>query len=112
MQKTIFLTLAVVAVVGTLVISCKKKSTTPTVTNPLFTAVQAITNSKCITCHNAKAGGALKPNLLSQDSVVFYKTRINARAVTAGDMPLGTPLSADQKTAITNWIAAGGTKDK
>ena len=114
MKKTTLLTLtALVAIVCTLTIACKKSSggtpTPPPAGTKYFAAVKQIITTSCINCHGA-AGTA--PDLSTDANIVASATRIKARAVddaTANYMPKGAArLSATDKSTINNWIAAGG----
>lgn len=76
---------------------------------PLFTAVKAIIQNNCVSCHNATvANGGV--NLSTDCAIVSAKDRINARAVlgTGGWMPTSGPLPAADRQAITSWLNAGG----
>ncbi len=73
-----------------------------------FTAVRALLNAKCISCHSGgtPAGGK---DWTVNCTVVANKASIQNRAVTIGDMPQGGPaLTTTEKAIITDWINAGG----
>ena len=114
MKKTTLLTLiALVAIVCTLTIACKKSSggtpTPPPAGTKYFAAVNQIITTSCVTCHRT---GGTPPDLSTDANIVANATRIKARAVddaTANYMPKGAArLSETDKSTINNWIAAGG----
>ena len=77
---------------------------------PMFTAVKNIMNTYCTSCH-----GAVNPtngiNFTDDCVIVSQKARIKARAVDAipSQMPPSGPgLTVAERTAVTNWINAGG----
>ena len=75
---------------------------------PLFTMVKNLMTAKCQSCHNnaVQNGGQ---NWELDCNIVSGKVRIKVRAVDEGTMPVGAfPLSASEKSIITNWINAGG----
>lgn len=80
---------------------------------PLFTAVKAVLQANCVSCHNASnsQGGM---NWAVDCNIVTNRARIKARAVdaagTANQMPPppNPPLSTADRQKITDWIAAGG----
>lgn len=79
--------------------------TTPNGT--LFSNVVSLINAKCAGCHTN--GGSNGGASFSTDcNIVSFRQRIKARAVDAGDMPVGAPLSANDKKVITDWLNAGG----
>lgn len=76
---------------------------------PLFTAVKALIQANCVSCHNASnANGGM--NWEVDCNIVNFRDRIQARAVNANPSampPTGLlPLSERQK--IVDWINAGG----
>ena len=78
---------------------------------PMFTAVKNIMNTYCTSCH-----GAVNPtngiNFTDDCVIIAQKLRIKARAVDAipSQMPpSGTGLTALERTAVTNWLNAGGS---
>jgi hypothetical protein len=79
----------------------------------LFSAVRTIVQNSCATsgCHggSSSSGGV---NFSDQCSIIASRDRIKARAVdafgTPNQMPAGSGLSASERSAITNWINAGG----
>lgn len=74
---------------------------------PLFTAVKALIQANCESCHNNTiANGGM--NWTVNCNIVTNKARIKARAVDEGTMPPTGPLSQADKNKITNWINAGG----
>ena len=76
---------------------------------PKFTAVKALIQANCVTCHNAtNASGGV--NLSTDCSIVSGKDRIKARAVDGNPspMPSGGLLPAAERQKITDWITAGG----
>jgi uncharacterized membrane protein len=84
-----------------------------TPSGPLFSAVKAVLQANCVSCHNAStANGDM--NWSSDCNIVTNSARIKARAVdahgTASQMPPppNPGLSADDRKKITDWIAAGG----
>lgn len=76
---------------------------------PKFTAVKALIQANCVSCHNAtNASGGV--NLSTDCSIVSAKDRIKARAVDGNPspMPSGGLLPASERQKITDWITAGG----
>lgn len=73
--------------------------------------IKSIFQSKCTPCHTS-SGGAL-PNWLDYKTVIAKKDAIKARAIDIVDPtrpmpPAGNaPLTAEEKKAILDWIAAG-----
>lgn len=91
---------------------CTKSATinvVATAGGPLFSAVKAIIVANCNSCHTGAAaqGGQ---NFGSDCNIVNAAARIKARAVDGNPsfMPQGGQLNANDKQAITNWVAAGG----
>jgi uncharacterized membrane protein len=89
-----------------------EKSATVTVNSgakgPLFTLVRNLITTKCQGCHNnsVQNGGQ---NWEIDCNIVANQGRIKVRAVDEGTMPAGgPPLTATEKSTITNWINAGG----
>ncbi len=81
-------------------------------------AALAVIEKNCLSCHNAGAktsgleltnrdgalaGGAHGPALNPGDA----EKSLLYRKITAGEMPVGNPLSGDQRDAIRRWIEAG-----
>ena len=74
---------------------------------PLFTAVKTLMTAKCVNCHNSTtSNGGM--NFSVECNIVTNKARIKVRAVDEGTMPPTGALPQADKTAITNWINAGG----
>ncbi|MFM7510342.1 MAG: hypothetical protein ACKO33_01035 [Bacteroidota bacterium] len=76
---------------------------------PKFTAVKALIQANCVSCHNAtNASGGV--NLSTDCSIVSAKDRIKARAVDGlpSPMPSSGLLPASERQKITDWITAGG----
>lgn len=76
---------------------------------PLFTAVRALLDANCVSCHNnSQSEGGM--NWTVDCNVVANRDRIKARAVdnNPSPMPPTGPLSQADKNKITNWINAGG----
>ena len=80
---------------------------------PLFTAVKAVIQANCVSCHNA--GNAQGGRNWEVDcNIVNGKANIKTRAVdqagTASQMPQppNPALSAADRQKITDWINAGG----
>ena len=76
---------------------------------PKFTAVKALIQANCVTCHNAtNASGGV--NLSTDCSIVSGKDRIKARAVDGNPSPMPSSglLPAAERQKITDWINAGG----
>jgi uncharacterized membrane protein len=97
-----------------LAVACSKSDTTTPPgggnnAGPLFTAVKAIVTGECVNCHGSSSPNG-NTSLATDADIVAKKDRIKARAVDGigGFMPQGRQLAAAQKTAITNWINAGG----
>ncbi len=76
---------------------------------PLFTAVKALIQSNCVSCHNATVANG-NTNLSTDCSIVSARDRIRIRAVdgTGGPMPQSGLLPLSERQKITNWINAGG----
>jgi uncharacterized membrane protein len=82
---------------------------------PLFTSVRSIVQTNCAVsgCHTgSSAQNGI--NFSNDNTIVAQKDRIKLRAVdqagTATQMPPPprAALSATDRTAITNWVSAGG----
>jgi mono/diheme cytochrome c family protein len=76
---------------------------------PLFTAVKALIQANCTSCHNANvANGGV--NLNADCNIVSARERIRVRAVdgTGGPMPQSGLLPLTERQKITAWINAGG----
>jgi uncharacterized membrane protein len=76
---------------------------------PKFLAVQAVVASSCALsgCHASptNTGGV---NFETNAAIVAHGSRMKVRAVDLGTMPPTGPLSAADKSKITDWINAGG----
>jgi hypothetical protein len=77
---------------------------------PLFTAVKALIQTNCVSCHNAgNPNGGVNFNI--DCNIVSQWDRIKARAVDGNPSFMPPPptsqLSAADKAKITNWINAG-----
>jgi uncharacterized membrane protein len=114
MKKTTLLTLtALVAIVCTLTIACKKSSggtpTPPPTGKKYFGDVRQIITTSCQTasCHgSATPSGGIS---FSSDATIAAKyVDINRRAVTAKTMPPAGALPTADQTTIKNWFDAGG----
>lgn len=79
---------------------------------PAFTQVESIIQSNCGngSCHlnGSRSGGY---NFDNACSIVSGWSRIQAECVNSDRMPPGSPLSAAEKTAISDWIAGGHRYD-
>ncbi len=76
---------------------------------PLFTAVKALIQANCVTCHNASnANGGM--NFEVDCNIVNNKDRIQIRAVNANpsSMPPTGLLPPSERQKIVDWINAGG----
>lgn len=128
-MKRLSLFLSTAFCVGLMLFSCSKDNggnnnnggnnggngggtTTP---GPLFTSVRSIVQTNCAVsgCHTgANAQNGI--NFSNDNTIVAQKDRIKVRAVdqagTTSQMPPppAAPLSTTNRTAITNWITAGG----
>ncbi len=112
MRKLIFI-ISIVIATG-ITFSCSKSEdsdpnpagSTP---GPKFLAAKSIITSSCAVsgCHIAPSntGGV---NFGSDANIVSNSSRIKTLAVDLGTMPPSMPLSAADKTKITDWINAGG----
>lgn len=88
-------------------------SSNATVTNlpmgPLFSAVKALLQTECVSCHNAsnQNGGM---DWTVDCNIVTFSNRIKIRAVDGvpSSMPPTGLLPLSERQKITNWIAAGG----
>lgn len=96
--------------------SCSQTATVTVGAAPagtLFSAVKAILQSNCVSCHNGSNANGGK-NWEVDCNIVANADRIKARAVdafgTANQMPPPprTGLSAADRQKIVDWIAAGG----
>ncbi|MGK2864254.1 MAG: c-type cytochrome [Chitinophagaceae bacterium] len=77
------------------------------VAGPKFTAVKALMQANCQSCHNNTiANGGM--NWTVDCNIVVNNGRIKVRAVDEGTMPPTGPLSQSDKNKITDWINAGG----
>ena len=77
---------------------------------PLFTAVKNILNTYCTGCHGS-ASGQNGINYNDDCVIISQKARIKARAVDANPSqmpPSGAGLTTAERTAVTNWVNAGG----
>ncbi len=77
---------------------------------PLFTNVKAILAANCTGCHSGPSPQS-GINYNDDCTIVAQSARIKARGVDANPSqmpPSGPGLSAANKTAIINWINAGG----
>lgn len=96
--------------------SCTQTATVTvgaTAAGSLFSAVKAVVQANCLSCHNASnTNGGM--NWAVDCNIVANSARIKARAVdahgTAQQMPPppAAGLSAADRQKITDWIAAGG----
>lgn len=75
------------------------------VKGPLFSQVQNIVQSNCISCHDAS--GSQSPDLTTACQIVDQWERIKVRCIDQQDMPTSAPLSTADQQAITNWVNAG-----
>lgn len=77
-----------------------------------FTQVESLVTSRCGGggCHlsGGRAGGY---NFDDACSIVKSWSNIQAVAVNSNSMPPGSPLSASEKSVISDWIAAGHRYD-
>jgi mono/diheme cytochrome c family protein len=80
---------------------------TTEVAGPNFTAVKALIQANCVSCHNP-TGVQPNPNWTVDCNIVNQSASIKTRAVDLGTMPPTGPLSQANKDIISNWIAAGG----
>jgi SprB repeat len=78
---------------------------------PMFTAVKSILAANCATsgCHSGSSPQS-GINFADDCTIVAQSARIKIRAVDANPsvMPPSGSISAANKTAITNWVNAGG----
>jgi SprB repeat len=76
---------------------------------PLFTAVRAVLQNNCVSCHNSSIteGGM---NWTVDCNIVSFKDRIKIRAVDGNpsSMPPGSFIPVSEQQKIINWINAGG----
>ena len=74
---------------------------------PLYTAVENLVKSRCVSCHGAAiANGGV--NFESSCAIVDRKARIKVRVVDEGTMPQTGSLPQSEKDIISAWINAGG----
>jgi len=118
-MKKYKLLLAISLIVVILISSCYKDkeellyatSTTGDCSNPSiqkgvkFTAVAAIIQSECVSCHNT---GGESPDLSSPCQIVDKWERIKIRCVDKTPSPMpSSPLSIANQNSITDWVNAG-----
>lgn len=109
-MKKLIIALSFVAV-GAILFSCSKdESPDPVATpGPKFLAAKAVVTSSCALsgCHASptNAGGM---NLTTNEAIVANGSRIKTAAVDQSTMPPTGALNATSKTAISDWISAGG----
>ena len=100
-------------------LSCSKTDSTPDAivvppvnkcagtAGPLYTAVKALVQQRCIGCHNATvSNGGM--NFATDCNIITAQARIKVRAVDQNSMPPNGPLAQTDKDKITAWINAGG----
>lgn len=119
MKKIVVTGFSVSIVLSILIVSCSKgdsndgTNNTPPPANctgtpgPLFTAVKALMQANCQSCHNGSNANGGK-DWTVDCNIVANKSRIKARAVDEGTMPPTGPLPQTEKDKITAWINAGG----
>ncbi|HPH99320.1 MAG TPA: hypothetical protein PK772_03210 [Chitinophagaceae bacterium] len=116
MKKTTLLTLtALVAIVCTLTIACKKSSggtPTPPVTEtpgPKFLAAKPVITNKCAGCHSGTASGPgnFNDNATLKAKIADIQTRINLPAGSQGVMPPSGTFTSGDKNTILAWTATG-----
>ena len=76
---------------------------------PLFSAVKALLQTECVSCHNASnANGGMDWTV--DCNIVANRSRIKVRAVDGvpSAMPPSGLLPLSERQKITNWINAGG----
>ena len=76
---------------------------------PLFTVVRNLLQTNCVSCHNsANSQGGM--NWTVDCNIVFFKARIQARAVNGNPSPMPPTglLPSSERQKITDWINAGG----
>jgi uncharacterized membrane protein len=71
---------------------------------PKFSAVQAVVQANCVTCH--KTGGT-SPDFSNACNIVDKWSRIKTRCVDQQTMPPSGPLPATAQQAIVDWVNAG-----
>ena len=93
------------------VISCNKNDVVNS--GVYFPKVKTIIEQNCISCHFQ--GGQGMPVILTEDAdIVKYAASIKASTSDAPTyynkrMPLGSELSAADKSTISDWVEMGGT---
>ena len=76
-------------------------------TGPDFVNVKAqFFQPHCMRCHSDAGGNRAGVNLETYANVSRFLSRAQS-AVNAGSMPPAGPLSADRKSILNDWIAAG-----
>lgn len=108
-------TLFVISFQGVIFFSCTKRSEDVVNTSsadcsnsavqkgPMFTAVESIINTKCVSCHD----GGQSPNLTTACNIVNNWSQINNACVVIKNMPTSGPLPTAEQQAITSWVYAG-----
>ncbi|MDO9254925.1 MAG: hypothetical protein Q7U54_05365 [Bacteroidales bacterium] len=110
MKKLTYL-ISIVILMGISFSCSKSEDSNPTTDTPgpKFLAAKSVISSSCALsgCHvsPSNTGGI---NFETNATIVANGSLIKSRAVDLGTMPPTVPLSAAAKTAITDWITAGG----
>jgi len=114
-KRTLFTSTALVVMVCTLTIACKKSdggTPTPPVTEtpgPKFLAAKGIIADKCVSCHSGSGTGPgnFADNATLKAKIALIQTRISLTAGAPGFMPQGGTLTDPEKIAILAWTATG-----
>ncbi len=73
-------------------------------TAALFTAAKTVITAKCVGCHGNSGGVSFSSDI----EIASKAGRIKDRAVDKADMPPDSPLTADEKKKINDWVTNGG----
>ena len=105
------------ALIGSMMFSCKKETTTSTTTNPTTTTLDTtktisykndiapLMSQECTSCHN-NANTSAGVNLSSFANVSKFASS-SISAINAGIMPPSGKWSADKIVVFSKWIAQG-----
>lgn len=71
--------------------------------------MDAVITKSCVSCHSEESGNEGGVNLENYDNVIRFARKVKA-TVEDGSMPprRKTPLTAEQKKMIVDWLEAGG----
>ncbi|MFT4623491.1 MAG: putative membrane protein [Myxococcota bacterium] len=109
------LPVAAVAMAGLAFVSHGPRASVAAADAPPFAEVQAIINSRCVTCHApepvfpAYTEPPLGLDLTQPEAIAANAEKIHAQAVATQVMPLGnvTQITDDERALLGRWIDAG-----